>query len=36
MLFHVTARHDVNNCGMYNEVIRQALREFVPSIPSRC
>ncbi|WP_067936975.1 hypothetical protein [Alicyclobacillus kakegawensis] len=36
MLFHVTARHSVDDCGMYNEEIRQALQEFVPSIPNRC
>jgi len=26
LLFHVTARHDVNNCGMYNEEIMQSFR----------
>jgi hypothetical protein len=36
MLFHVTARHHVDDCGMYNEEIRQALQEFAPSIPERC
>lgn len=36
MLFHVTARHDVNNCGIYNEDIRLSLQEFAPSIPIRC
>ncbi len=36
LLFHVTARHDVNNCGMYDEEVRQALQEFLPTIASRC
>lgn len=36
LLFHVTARHDVNNCGMYNEEVRQALQKFLPCISSRC
>lgn len=36
MLFHVTARHDVDNCGMYNDEVRQALQEFLPTMPSRC
>jgi hypothetical protein len=36
VLFHVTARHDVNNCGIYNEEIRQALQGFAPSIQKRC
>lgn len=36
MLFHVTARHSVAECGMYNNDIRQALQEFASSIPSRC
>jgi len=36
LLFHVTARHDVNHCGMYNEEVRQALQEFLQCIPSRC
>jgi sugar phosphate isomerase/epimerase len=36
VLFHVTARHDVQNCGMYNEEIRQALQEFLPSVATRC
>ena len=36
MLFHVTARHDVNNCGMYSDEVRQALQEFLPTMPSRC
>jgi hypothetical protein len=36
MVFHVTARHNVNDCAMYDENVRQALQEFVPSIPGRC
>ncbi|MDQ0188517.1 hypothetical protein JI721_16360 [Alicyclobacillus cycloheptanicus] len=36
MLFHVTARHDVDQCGMYHEEIRQALQAYLPLIPSRC
>ena len=36
MLFHVMARHDIDNCGMYNDEVRQALQEFLPTMPSRC
>ena len=36
LLFHVTARHDVDNWGMYNDEVRQALQEFLQTMPSRC
>lgn len=36
MLFHVTARHDVDNCGMYSDERREALQAFIPIVSSRC
>jgi hypothetical protein len=36
MLFHVTAKHSVNDCNLYNREVKQALQEFLPSIPSLC
>ena len=36
MLFHITARHTVDNCGIYNEEIRQKLQAFMLTVPSRC
>jgi hypothetical protein len=36
MLFHITAKHSVNDCNLYNENVKQALQEFLPSIPSHC
>lgn len=36
MLFHVTARHSVDNCGLYSEEIRDKLQDFLVSSPERC
>jgi hypothetical protein len=36
VLFHVAAKHSVNDCGMYNADVREALQEFAQSIPERC
>jgi hypothetical protein len=36
MLFHVTAKHSVNDCVTYNTEVRAALQEFLPTVPGRC
>lgn len=36
MLFHVTAKHSVNDCHLYNSEVKQALHEFLPSVPTLC
>lgn len=36
MLFHVTARHTFDQCGMYNEEVQNALKAFFPSIQQLC
>ena len=36
MLFHVTARHTSDQCGMYNDEVQKGLREFFPSVEHLC
>lgn len=36
MLFHVTARHTVDHCGMYNEDVQKDLQTFLPSMQQLC
>jgi hypothetical protein len=36
MLFHVTAKHSIDDCNMLNEEVKQALQEFLPTLPSLC
>jgi hypothetical protein len=36
VLFHVTAKHSANDCNIYNAEVKQALQEFLPSVPSMC
>lgn len=36
VLFHVTARHTFDQCGMYNPDIQKDLQAFLPSIQQLC
>lgn len=36
VLFHVTARHSFDQCGMYNEEVRKDLHVFLPLVQPLC